>query len=111
MLLLTTISSAPGRGQRLDLGSVFLDAGDVFLEHRLCLLGVAVGPKEALPGDVSLLIIGHEDVGEKAIAEDILGDVLGVSLPVLGRQEGEVRCGRDLGRGCVGLLLPAGLRR
>ena len=89
MFELTTISSAPSAVSGLDLGAVLLDACDVFLEHLLGLLGVAIRAQEALPGDVSLLVIGHEDVREEAVAEDILGDVLGLALLALGRQEGE----------------------
>ncbi len=89
-------------GECFDFGTIFLDAGNVFLEYRLGLLCVAVGTKETLPGIVSFLVIGHEHVGKKAVAKDILGNVLGVSLPVRGRQEGEERRGGDLGWGRFG---------
>ena len=67
---------------------------------------------------VPLLVIGHEDVGEEAVAEDILGDVLGVSLPVLrparGRRTSRVItsaaawlavAGAGFGRGLAALAL------
>src|SRR5208337_3100474 len=85
-----------------DLGAVLLDAGDVLLEDLLGLLVVAIRTQEPLPGDVSFLIVGHENVGQETIAKDVLGDVLVVALLTHGRQEGEIGCRRDLGSGTGG---------
>ena len=94
-------------GECFDFGAVFLDADDVLLQYRFGLLRITVGAKEPLPGVVPVLVIGHEHVGEKAVAEDILGNVLGVSLPVRGRQESEERRWGDLCRGRLGSVSAA----
>ena len=54
MLALMIIRSAPSASIVLDLGAVLLGALDVLVEHRLGLLGVAVGAEEALPGGAVL---------------------------------------------------------
>ena len=39
-----------------------------------------IGAEKSLPGHAVVFVIGHEDVGQKAIAENVLGDVLAVAF-------------------------------
>ena len=58
---------------------------NLFLENRHGFLSITIGAQEPLPSVFSVLVVGHKNVGEEAVPEDISGDVLRVPLPALGR--------------------------
>ena len=59
-----------------------------------------IGAEKSLPGHAVVFVIGHEDVGQEAIAENVLGDVLAVAFaPWAGRRAKNVAGEISLGSG------------